>query len=285
MRLALLTAGLLLLTSACRRLDDIPDDADGAAAWLYQHQSDGEPHDVLEALLNLRQGLNLDELDEPLEGLLLPLSADAVASVGRQAVEALPEDQWDDVPEEEIEDGTFVRLEDQQGMLIASVIPCSVEDTVGVHVRLDQDEIHGGYDEYERVYLTDHEPFLAGERPDLAWSTDYTVSVIGSTYNANIQGQIRWVELPDGSRLGLGRAHLPEPGVFTRGGGYFRQDYHLDLFYEIAPGQTVHVFGVWRDLRVAGIHSSNAAFIATTSRRFVESDAEKGEICSGSESD
>ncbi|TVQ94466.1 MAG: hypothetical protein EA397_02005 [Deltaproteobacteria bacterium] len=279
MRLASTATCLLLVMSACRRLDDIPEDADGAAAWLYQHQPDGEAGAVEEALLNLRQGLGLDDLDEPLEGLLLPLNAEAVAAVGRTALETLPEEERDAIDEALIEDGTYVVLADQQGMLIASVIPCTVEDTVAVHVRLDQDEIHGGYDFYERTYLQDAAPFLNGQRDDLAWSTDYTVSVVGSTYDATIHGQIRWVDLPDGTKLGLGRAHLAEPGVFTRGGGYFRQDYHLDLFYEIAPGQTVHVFSVWRDLRVSGVHSSNAAFIATTSRRFVESDREKAEIC------
>jgi hypothetical protein len=283
MRLVAPTLCLLLTASACRRLDDVPEDADGAAAWLYQHQHDGEPDDVGEALRNLRDALGLDALTEPLEGLILPLSSDAVAAVGRQAVESLPEADQALVTDQQIEDGTFVRLAEQQGMLIASTIPCSVEDTVAVHVRLDQDEIHGGYVSYERAYVTDAAAFSRGDRPDIAWSTDYVVNVVGSTYGANIQGQLRWVELPEGGRLGFGRAHLPEPGVFTRGQGYFRQDYHLDLFYEVAPGQTVHVFGVWRDLKVAGFHSSNAAFIATTSKRFVESDAEIAEICAGAD--
>lgn len=281
MRGAVVALSLLVVASACRRLDDIPEDVDGAAAWLYEHQSDGLPEAVFEALSNLRDGLPLEGLDGSHQGLLASLGPSAVAAVGRQAVEGLPEPEQLAITEEQIEDGTFVRLEDHQGMLIASVIPCTVEDVVGIHIRLDQDEIHGGYDEYERRYVTDFGAFERGERPDLAWSTDYqvTVSLLRSTYHANIQGGIRWVDLPDGARLGLGRAHLPEPGVFTRGTGYFRQDYHLDLFFEVEPGKTAHVFSVWRDLRMGSTHSSNVAFIATTSSRFAQADETIAELC------
>ncbi len=278
MRAVLLPICLILTVTACRKLDPVPEDADGAAAWLYRHQGDGEDADVAEALRNLRDALDLDAQEEPVEALLAALDADAVGAVGRVAVESLPEEEQAAIDDAALDAGTYVRLADQQGMIIASVIPCAVEDVVGIHVRLDQDEIHGGYDAYDRAYLTDADAFFAGDLDALAWRTDYTVSVIGSTYDATILGDLRWVDI-DGARMGYGRAHLPEPGTFESGGGYFRQDYHLDLFYERAPGETVHVFGVWRDLKVAGFHSSNPAFIATVSSRFVESDEEIAALC------
>lgn len=276
-----LALALLVATGACRKLDQVPEDADGAAAWLYQHQPDGEADEVAEAITYLVDGLELDALEGSLEGLVAQLPAAAVSAVGRTAVESLPADEQAAVTDSQIEEGTYVRLAEHQGMVIASVIPCSVQDVVNTHVRRDQDEIHGGYDAYDRQWTTDGDAFTAGQADDLAWSTDYTVSVLGNTYDANIQGQIRWVDLDDGTRVGLGRAYLPAPGTFTKGGGYFRQDYHLDLFFERAPGETIHLFGVWRDLRVAGIHSSNAAFIATTSKRFAEADETIAARCSG----
>jgi hypothetical protein len=276
------TCTALVVATACKRPDDVPEDADGAAAWLYEHQPNGEPDDVTEALRNLRDALELDAMAEPMKGLLLPLTASAVQSVGLDVVELLPESEQEAISDDDLNAGGLVRLADQQGLLVASVIPCDVEDVVATHVRLDQDAIHGGYDAYLRQYTSDFSAFEAGTTPTLSWQTDYTVSVIGSRYDATILGGVRWVDLTDGTRMGHGRAHLPEPGVFTRGGGYFRQDYHLDLFYEHAPGETMHVLIVWRDLRVAGIHSSNAAFISTVSNRFLESDETIAEVCAGS---
>jgi len=269
-----------LCALGCRKLDPVPADADGAAAWLYEHQEDGTPEEIDLATGNLVDALDLDALEEPFEGLLVPLDADAVAAVGREAVEALPEDEQADVDDDDLDAGTYVRLADQQGMITATVIPCDVEATAAVFVRVDQDVIHGGYDAYDRTWQTDGDAYLDGSADDLSWRTEYTVSVLGSTYDATILGQIRRVEPEEADAVVVARAVLPEPGTFSRGGQYFRQDYHLDLFLPHGDGETLHVFAVWRDMNIGGIHSSNAAYISTVSARFVDSDEEIGALCS-----
>src|SRR5690606_21513438 len=113
---------------------------------------------------------------------------DAVAAVGRAAVESLPADEQDQVTEDDLDAGTWVVLSDQQGMLVASVVPCAVEDVVDVFVRTDQDVIHGGYDAYDRRYTSPVEDFDL-DTP-LSWETHYTVSMLGSTYDARILGQL-----------------------------------------------------------------------------------------------
>ncbi len=282
-------SGLMVLLAAggCRTLDPVPEGVDANASWLYRNQDLEDEAQIAEALVQLRADLSLDDIDEYLEQLMGPLDAESVAVVGKQAISALPEAEADALSEEDlearVEDGTLVRLGDQQGMMVATIIPCSIEDTVDVFVRLDQDVIHPDYETYKREYTSDRDAFGLGT--PLSWSTDYTVkfTIPTATYEANILGQIRWLEGDDASgetqRYAIARAHLPEPGVFTKGGQYFRQDYQLDLFYPTDDGRTIHLFAVWRDMNLGGFHSSEQAYIAIVSGAFRNGDKEIASFC------
>lgn len=268
----------LVAASGCRKLEPIPEGADGAAAWLYRHQ-DGDATDEIRAAIDQI----VDELGVTtaeagfVEGLLESLDAETVGVVGRSAVEALPPEEQEAITEEELDAGTVVQLSDQQGMVVASVIPCPVQDVLDVYVRTDQDVVHGGYEAYDRAYTADRDAFDDGE--PLSWETNYTVSVLTSTYDATILGQVRWVD--EDRTYAVARAHLPEPAEFTRGGKYFRQDYQLDLYAPTDSGETVHVFAVWRDMNLAGFHSSNTGYIATVSNEFRAADGRTAEACGG----
>ncbi len=264
-----------VVSSGCRRLDPIPEDADGAAAWLYRYQDADAPQEIIDAIDVVVDAMAVPPDEGFVEGLLIPLDAETVEVVGQVAVGTLPEEEQGGVTDEDLDAGTYVVLADQQGMVVASIIPCSVQDVVEVFVRTDQDVIHGGYDEYERFYTSEADALDVGGM--LSWQTNYTVTVIGATYDATIEGQLRWID--EDNTYAVARAHLPEPGVFSSGGRYFRQDYQLDLFAPTDDGQTVHVFAVWRDMNLLGFHSSNAAYIATVSDAFREGDEEIGEVC------
>ena len=159
MRLLLFSSIVWISATGCRQLDPLPEDADGAAAWLYRYQDSDADGEIADAMQQLSDALGLHEMEEATEGLLLPLDADAVATVGRTAVEALPEADQAGVTEEDLDAGTYVQLADQQGMVVASIIPCALQDTVEVFVRTDQDEIHGGYEAYDRQYTADRDAF------------------------------------------------------------------------------------------------------------------------------
>jgi hypothetical protein len=257
MRASLLAPALtvvLLLPFGCRKLDPIPQDADGAASWLYRNQDAEDTEEIIAAM---------------------DLVIDALEVVGRVAVETLPTEEQIAVTEEELEAGTYVVLEEQQGMVVASIIPCAVADVVGVVIRTDQDVVQGGYDVYDRAYTTDENALDNGEM--LGWETNYTISALGATYDATILGQLRFLD--EAKTYAVARAYLPTPGEFTRGGRYFRQDYQLDLFAPTEDGQTIHVFAVWRDMNLGGFHSSNAAYIATVSNAFRDADVAIADVC------
>jgi len=278
----------LVAAAGCRKLEPVPEGVDANAAWLYRNQPEDADVEIAAGLRQMRADLALDDLDEYVERLLEPLDADTVASVGMQSVAGLSEEERAGMSEDDIEaaiaEGSLVRLSDQQGMLVATRIPCSIEDTVEVFVRLDQDVIHPDYQAYQREYTSDRDAF--GLDTPLSWETHYTVSVIGFQYDARILGQIRWVTDDEGGPpFALARAHLPEPGAFKKGEdakSYFRQDYQLDAFYETDDGQTLHLFAVWRDMNLGGgLHSSNAGYIATVSKAFRDGDLEIAEFCAG----
>jgi hypothetical protein len=275
----------LLALVGCKHLDPAPADADGAVGWLYENYAVAEPAAIADAVGKIADDLDTDGMSDAIETTISTLSADGVASVGRSAVEALPEDEQDDVTDEQLDAGELVRLSDQQGMLIVSVIGCGRDDVETLLAATNQDELHGGYDAYDREWDGDGDAYFARETDTLAWTTDYTVTPVpGSTYHATIEGGLRYVASDGGDAFPfgdvvLGRAVLPEPGVFDAGEGYFRQDYQLDVLWERAPGETVHLFGVWRDLLVAGFHSSNEGFIGLVSDRSVQADEEIEALC------
>jgi hypothetical protein len=276
---------LVLLSSllACAKKEATPEEADRGAGWLYQHYADGAPADLADAIATIHDDIDAGTMTDALETTLTNLEPDAVAAVGRTAVESLPDDEQADVTEDDLDAGTYVRLADQQGMFIVSVIDCDLVDVETILAATNQDEMHGGYDAYERTWTSDGDAYFAGETDTLTWTTDYTVSVIGSTYHATIQGGLRHLSDDGSFRFGdvvLGRAVLPEPGVFDAGDGYFRQDYQLDMLWERAPGETIHAFALWRDLLVAGFHSSDPAFISLVSDRSVDADQEIEDLCS-----
>jgi hypothetical protein len=276
---------LLIALTACKHVEPAPADTEGAAKWLYANYDEGDAAGIADAVDKISDDLDAGSISDAIETTMTPLSADAVATVDRVAVESLDEDAQADVTDDQLDSGEFVRLADQQGMLIVTVIHCSLADVEELLAMPDQNTLHGGYDAYERTWDADGDSYFAGETDRFTWSTDYTISTLGATYEANIHGGLRHVaaEDDDAFRFGdmvLGRAVLPEPATFTAGGDYFRQDYQLDLIWERAQGETVHLFGVWRDMELSGIKSSNGAYISVVSDRSVESDGEIEDACS-----
>jgi len=153
------------------------------------------------------------------------------------------------------------------GMVYVSKIGCTLDAFEAVQVATNQDEIHGGYDAYARVYDSDSAAYFARTTPFLTWNTDYTltVPVFGYQYKAAIRGGVRRLtpggEFPFGSVV-VGRAWLKRPAEYLTGAddSAFNQDYQLDLFYERAPGVTIHAFVVWRDMHYGDTGSDSDVF-------------------------
>jgi hypothetical protein len=255
-----------LLAAGCAR-DPAPASVDGAMQWLYENYEKATPAEIADAVSKVNAGFQKDDL--PLKNTLENLTAAAISDV---------------------ELGQTNDPSTAQGMLVVSAIPCAIDKIEKIHTALNQNEIHhGGYESYKRVYTSSDTDYFARTTDLLTWTTDYVISTLGSRYSATIKGGVRFIPATDDKKvfpfgsMFIGRAVLPKPGVFAADSSdYFKQDYQLDLYYQDAENETIHVFGVWRDMKYIGTKSSSDVFIANITGSGVEGDKDVGDLCSAS---
>jgi hypothetical protein len=170
-----------------------------------------------------------------------------------------------------------------QGMLVAPVLDCTLDQVEKLVVAKNQLELYPGlYDEYARSYTSSVPDFLGGRSPAVTWRTDYKASAIGNTYLANLTGGARRVRAaaPDGKDVLLSRTYLNEPAKFVTGDdAAFGQDYQIELYWERTPGKTTHFYGLWREFRIARLTAKEDLYIALVLGNLVDFDVRTGKIC------
>lgn len=253
----LMTLSALLALTACR-IDEAPQDLDGAmrAAWTGFEGADEEQ---AAALVDTLHGLvGGDTLEKDSRGALTPLTvadlADVTLSPGQDPADA-------------------------PGMLLVNPMACDLDALAALLVDLDQDTLYPGvYLEYERVHDDDPEAFLSGETDRLSWVSDMRVELLGAEYTEQVQGAIRRVE--GGARPFLwARTWLTAPAVFVDSDWTFEQDYQIELFWERAPWDLVHAYGIWREMDVGGLSAEDEGFVNITLNNMVDWDAQTVALC------
>jgi hypothetical protein len=224
--------------AACAPPPRPPADVDGLARWFYSEYDAASDRAVAEAVANLHAALRAGEIEAPEQGRLSPLPE--AADPGRV-----------------------------RGMLLVNLIRCPLAEVERLHTARDQRAIHPSFDRYERSYTSDPDAYFARRNPRLDWQNRYTVSLLGSSCEAEVEGGARFA-----SGALLSRARLARPARFNNPDDYFRQDYQIQLFYERAPGEVVHLFAVWREMRFAGFSSDDDLFAALTLDSFARGDEE-----------
>lgn len=231
----------------------------GLARWFWLNYENASDAEVGEAVGKLHLAANGAALAEPFKG-----SIDGLA----------------------LGDAAVVDLEDKgepgaRGMLMMTVIRCPLEKVEEQFIALDQKAIHPSYDKYSRAFTTDVDKYLERAEPFLGWSNEYTVSLLGSSYDARVDGGARFVPAQEGApgRLFLARAFLKEPAHFNNEDDFFTQDYQVHVFYERAPNEVVHVFAKWVDMQFAGFGIEGDLLFNGTLDNLVKGDEEVEERC------
>lgn len=252
-----LTLCALLSLAACR-VEDAPQDLDGAmhAAWTGFDADDDE---AAAALVDTLHGLvGGDTLDQDSRGALSPLT---VAELG----DITPSPGQDPA--------------DAPGMLLVNPLPCALDDLAAVLVHLAQDELYPGvYLEYERVHDGDAEAFLAGQADRVGWVSDMRVELLGAEYTEQVRGDLRRVSSGERPLL-WARTFLTAPAVFVDSDWTFEQDYQIELFWERAPGDLLHAYGIWREMDVGGLSAEDEGFVNITLNNMVDWDAQTATLC------
>jgi hypothetical protein len=169
-----------------------------------------------------------------------------------------------------------------QGMLLIHEIDCSLDQISKLVVALDQTTLYPDlYDSYARAYTADINAFLAGG-PTVTWTTHYQASVLSRTYQSVVLGAARRVggAMPSGAPVFLDRAHLPMPAMFIKGDDSgFDQDYQLELYYERAPGKTLHFYALWRDFHIGTLTSESDLYVNIVLGNLADFDVRSSKLC------
>jgi hypothetical protein len=240
-----------------------PQGISGAAAWLYENYERADAAALGDALQKLHDDTDGPELEDGFSSLIGPLAPQALADVGLEGKN----------------DPSTA-----QGMYVATLIDCPLDKVEKLHTALNQDELHSGYKSYARVYTSSDADFFAGRADRVSWKTDYAIEpAVGDPYSATIHGEARRfaaVKTFAQGRFLLGRAFLPAPGVFPAGSqDAFPQDYQLDVFYEREPGKTIHLFAVWRELRLGGLSTKDGVMQSFMMGGFINGDKDTARNC------
>lgn len=227
-------------------VDPAPKDADGVLRWEWLNAGKATDAQMLDALEHLHAAVDGDTRTEEIDGTLEPLR----------------DGDTDIVPMEHPGNPATAH-----GLLIVRVVHCPFDETVRQFFEADQKKLHPSYDSYSREYLSDVAAWHDSRANTLDYLSTYRVSLLGSSYVATIHGQARRVPArragtPPGP-LVVTRQWLPKDGVFTGSDtDFFRQDYQVQMFWERKPGEVMHAFGLWRDLRFAGFTLDDDTFVS-----------------------
>lgn len=242
LHLAGLAALAVLLGSACPPpVEPAPKDLDGVAHWLWNNYLLADDASVGDAINKLHKAVDGDSLDESLSGGLTRLEKDELAWVGLDGKDP---------------DGAV-------GLYVVNHTECDLETLEEMVYELDQQQFFPeAYQSYDRRYTSDFDAYRSREEPFLTWhvNIDATISggVINIPYSESIDGGIRYVPeideetTPFGPML-LTHTFMPEPATFEEDVNEWPLDFQIAAYYERAPGEVVHFYGVWREMIFGGV--------------------------------
>lgn len=238
----------------CRGVEPAPEDLDGLAHYFWQNPEDDAA--LAEATEQLHEVVGA-ALEETTDGVLSRLTAEEAALV----------DSVDDDPAQAA--GIF---------MVNLMSGCGIDDLERVLTALDQDEARDGtYEAYERTYTSDDAAYFAREVPQISWDIELEATIVFSTYESALSGTLRRVETDVGTLL-FQRTWFKEPAVFS-GSNRWEQDYQMEVYYERAPGEIVHLYAMWRELEVAGFSSEGEGIQRTVLNGMADWDDDTLELC------
>lgn len=170
-----------------------------------------------------------------------------------------------------------------QGMLIVTELDCPLDKVEQYVIASNQSELYPGlYDEYKRSYTSSAAEFLSRAKPDLTWRTDYKATALSRSYLSELTGGA-W-RVPDASPTGgpvlLSRTYLNKPANFISGEpASFNQDYQIEVYWEVSPGRTRHLYGLWREFSLTTLTSESDLYISIVLGNLSDFDARTSKIC------
>jgi hypothetical protein len=235
--------GVLLalpMHSACldrAPVTNAPEDLDGLVHWFWANSAsatDSQLADAAQKLDVAAGGVDRTLSTAPTKGALTRLAVEELASVGLQ----------------DARNPAAAR-----GMLLVNVFPCTLERLEPILYDVDQNAIYSSYDSYSRRYTSDLDAYRARTSTTLSWDSEIEATMVTSKYRESPKGDLRRLAPSAKVASAVGpvlvtRTWLPEPATFEVKDLTWQQDYQIEVFYENTPGHVVHVYGMWREMKL-----------------------------------
>ncbi len=246
-------------------LDPAPAETDGNFRWIWLHYSDATDPEMADAVGKFRLAIGADQISDPVRGALHRLTPEELAPVQMSGADPSK----------------------ARGFYIATSFPCTLQKAEEITYALNQDQLYSGtYDAYSRQYTSDFDAYLARKASTLTWDTSIKASILGSSYTEQLHGGMRRLgETSVASSVGpalIVRTWLPSPAQFDPGSSSsFEQDYQLEIYFERSPGQLVHGYALWRQMKIGslGLTTDNDTTVNTILDNLVKWDQKTAELC------
>ena len=232
-----------MFATACS-VEEAPEDLDGLFHWFWTHYDEeisedvstefdgGSDEEIALGVINAHEVIDGDRVAEAEMGLLSDFSRAEMDLVSmRDSAEPASPD----------------------GMYIVNAFVCSLDELRAILVRQDQDKLYEGeYESYERTYTSSYADFASGESSTITWEVEMRTEWLpGGDYDEQLSGGLRWIPEVDEETSPWGpvlmaRTWMPHEAEFDNDDYFFTQDYQIEVFWERAPSQIVHMYGVWR---------------------------------------
>lgn len=234
-----LAAVTSLALMGCKKVEPAPKELDDLLHFFLVEAESASDETMAEAFVNLDKAVDGGDLEEHWDGSVSDLTDDEVADFAPAGVTAA----------------------NAAGIFLVNKIDCGMARMAELVTAKNQIELYGTYDDFSREWVSDVEAFRTKDEPTGTWEDDFTVTVLGITYDALTNGDGRWIpdlgdeESPFGATL-VTRRIMPEPAVFENDRDVYNQDYRTEVYYA-RDGGVVHVAAMWREASFAGFDSDN----------------------------
>ena len=225
--------GLLaaMATIGCKDIEPAPQEQEELMQFFFSEFDDASDETMAEAFRNF---------DAAVDGANLEYSEGIVANLAKEDTDRTGYTHADPA--------------NGVGVYIINPVACTMDQMVDLVTMKDQVGTYGTYEAFDRTWVQDVEAFQEGDSATAIWEDDfrYINSILGIDYVANTEGTGRWIpELDDDmtpwGRMLVTRRVMTAPATMDKEDHTYPQDWRVEVYYERAPGQIVHLAAMWRE--------------------------------------
>jgi hypothetical protein len=222
---------LMCFSVGCKAVDAAPKELDDLIHFFWNEFENEDEAILAEALVNLNKAVDGRTFEDVMDGTLSPLSDGDMKVVELKGMKPAK----------------------AQGLFIANVLQCNREQMLAVLTHKHQDELYDTYNSYERNFFSSRSDFLDKSADSLDWDVTYGAAILGADFTSFAFSGLRRINKIDNEASPFGDVYLartwaPVPFEFQDNSNKtISQDYQIEVFYPRAPGEMVHVYGMWRE--------------------------------------